>query len=597
MTDVAKEIEQIHQTFESQGVNSRGTADVFGRKFFLPVDAEHKAKVFSPAIISKGAQQPHLRAFWTATFGFFSCFFSVFAPAALSPHLKKSKAEGGIALTKEQGADAQMAAVGTTIFMRLACGPMCDKFGARLTFVILLMAAVPGIVGLMFIEDGQGLLICRAIIGIGLASFVTCQVWCSQMFSKEIVGLANATAGGWGNLGGGVTTLVMPLIMDAFLSNTGNDVKTSLRLCFIVPLMLHLVSACCILTGQDLPDGNYRNLEKTGAKKKGNGLLVAKLGLSNVNAWILALTYGLCFGVELTMNNKVVLYFFRYYAVAPRTAGILGSCFGLMNLFARSWGGVLSDAVNKRFGMRGRIWAMWVVQTLEGMMCIIMGLITIKYPNPDEFSTKVPGTWTNREMRQDVMYTFNDTMIPRCGSKHMKTPDFGYINYATQPEQKFIPFEGAFMMVKDPDPDCIHNAAPLALTMICMIGFSICVQMAEGLHFGIVPYVSRPALGVVSGMVGAGGNFGGVMGSKYIVGPKAPLDQGFIYLGTIIMTCSLTMFGIYFPQHGGMLFKAGGLGSYDPQLIQPPADLRGADQLKYDDAKPATSGTADNVKV
>ena len=140
-------------------------------------------------------------------------------------------------------------------------------------------------------------------------------------------------------------------------------------------------------------------------------------------------------------------------------------------------------------------------------------------------------------------------------------------------------------MVKDPDPLCLQNAAPLFVTMICMIGFSVFVQMAEGLHFGIVPYVSRPALGVVSGMVGAGGNFGGVMGSKYIVGPGAPLDQGFIYLGIIIITLSLSMFGIYFPEHGGMLFPKGGLGGYNPQLIKPPADLRGADQLKYDESK------------
>merc|ERR1712146_484544 len=111
-------------------------------------------------------------------------------------------------------------------------------------------------------------------------------------------------------------------------------------------------------------------------------------------------------------------------------------------------------------------------------------------------------------------------------------------------------------------------------------------QMAEGLHFGIVPYVSRPALGVVSGMVGAGGNFGGVMGSRFIVGPGAPLDAGFIYLGIVILSLSLSMFGLYFPEHGGMLFKAGGLGKYNPQLIAAPADLRGADQLKYANAKP-----------
>ena len=54
-----------------------------------------------------------------------------------------------------------------------------------------------------------------------------------------------------------------------------------------------------------------------------------------------------------------------------------------MNLFARSWGGILSDAMNARYGMRGRLWSMWVVQALEGMMCIIMGQVTIDMASPD----------------------------------------------------------------------------------------------------------------------------------------------------------------------------------------------------------------------
>merc|ERR1719502_1403416 len=437
----------------------------------------------------------------------------------------------------------------------------------------------------MATTEPVGFILCRFLIGIGLASFVTCQVWCSQMFSKSIVGIANATAGGWGNLGGGVTQLVMPFVMEAVLGATGNNVGLSWRLCFILPLCMHIFSSAFILTGRDLPDGNYAQLEKKGVKQKGNGLLVAKLGLSNVNAWILSLTYGLCFGVELTMNNKAVSYFYLYYGVAPRVAGVLGACFGLMNLFARSWGGLLSDVVNKKYGMRGRIWAMWVVQTLEGVMCIVLGLVTINYPNPaNSGGAKVPGTWTTMEMRKEVTYTFNETLaqVKKCGSNQIATPDFGYINYGTGSESlQAITHPEAFLMVRDPDPACLHNAAPLFITMLCMIGFSIFVQMAEGLHFGIVPYVSRPALGVVSGMVGAGGNFGGVMGSRFIVGPGAPFDQGFIYLGIIIISLSLSMFGIYFPEHGGMLFKAGGLGKYSPQLIKPPADLRGADQLKY----------------
>jgi len=590
------QIEQLHDTLEGHAINSRGTKDVFGRRFNLPVDDEHKAKVFSCGVIMKGAQQPHLRAFWTATFGFFSCFFSVFAPAALVPYLKRSVAEGGIALTRSQGADAGSAAVASTIIMRMLCGPMCDAFGARKTFVLLLLLACPGIIGLIFIQSGEQLIFCRLVIGLGLAAFVTCQVWCSQMFNKKVVGIANATAGGWGNLGGGVTQLVMPQVMLALLGATNNNVNLSWRLCFIVPLAFHIVSAACILSGRDLPDGNYKQLEKAGAKQKVKGSIVAKIGLSNVNAWILFLTYGLCFGIELTMNNKVVPYFNRYYALNPQMSGILGSCFGLMNLFARSWGGLLSDAMNARYGMRGRLWGMWIVQTLEGVMCICMGLVTINMPNPDDFSTKVPGVWEYTNMyRETTSFTFNSSiaMVPRCGSKQIATPTEGWLNYGTADVSPAkIPLNAAFMMVRDPDNTCIHGQNTLGLTMIVMILFSLCVQAAEGLHFGIVPYVSRPALGVVSGMVGAGGNFGGVMGSKYIVNAFIPLDNGFINLGIVIIVGSLSMFGLYFPEHGGMLFKKGGLGSYDPQLIKPPAGMVGADQLNYANVKAGTKPAA-----
>ena len=41
-----------------------------------------------------------------------------------------------------------------------------------------------------------------------------------------------------------------------------------------------------------------------------------------MNGWILSITYGLCFGVELIMNNKVVLYFYRYHAVDPQVRGV-----------------------------------------------------------------------------------------------------------------------------------------------------------------------------------------------------------------------------------------------------------------------------------
>ena len=150
-----------------------------------------------------------------------------------------------------------------------------------------------------------------------------------------------------------------------------------------MPAIMHTGSVVFIMLARDLPDGSYKELEAMGAKQKSKGMgNVAILGFSNTNALIMLVTYGLCFGVELCMNNKLVPYFTRYYGMKPTTAGPLGACFSLMNLFARSWGGILSDWCNKKAGIRGRIASMWIIQTIEGVFCIILGMTTIGLDAP-----------------------------------------------------------------------------------------------------------------------------------------------------------------------------------------------------------------------
>lgn len=74
----------------------------------------------------------------------------------------------------------------------------------------------------------------------------------------------------------------------------------------------------------------------------------------------------------------------RYHGLTPQLAGLLASLYGLMNLFARSLGGMLSDWSNKKFGMRGRLWSAWIVQTLEGVLCMCMAIVTLNKDSPFE---------------------------------------------------------------------------------------------------------------------------------------------------------------------------------------------------------------------
>merc|ERR1712023_269844 len=137
------------------------------------------------------------------------------------------------------------------------------------------------------------------------------------------------------------------------------------------------------------------------------------------------------------------------------------------------------------------------------------------------------------------------------------------------------------IMIKDPAANCVHNGGTLGTTMLVMIMFSICVQMAEGLHFGIVPYISRPALGVVSGMVGAGGNTGALISSKYIIGPDF-LDLGFIHLGLVIIIGSASMLLIFFPGEGGVILPK--TFPYNPQLVKETSGQKGSDELDFSKA-------------
>jgi NNP family nitrate/nitrite transporter-like MFS transporter len=308
---------------------------------------------------------PQMRAFHLTWVAFFVCFFAWFAVAPLMPVIK-----GEFGLDKDQIANINIAAVGITILVRLVIGPLCDKYGPRLTYTALLAFGAVPVIGIAFAQSYAVFLFFRLFIGAIGASFVITQYHTSVMFAPNVVGTANATAAGWGNAGGGVTQSIMPWVL-ALLLSLGIEKTLGWRLSMLVPGILMLVVAVLYYRfTQDCPLGNYKALRQQGVIVEGAkkaGWAVFKAASSNYRVWMLFVTYGCCFGVELFVHNVAATYYVERFKLDLQSAGLAAGSFGLLALFARAVGGILSDRLAKLRGLDARTLLLFVLMLGEGL--------------------------------------------------------------------------------------------------------------------------------------------------------------------------------------------------------------------------------------
>ncbi|CAG8971023.1 hypothetical protein HYALB_00005260 [Hymenoscyphus albidus] len=423
------------------------------------------------------------RTFFFSWSGFLVAFLSWYAfPPLLTLTIRKD-----LKMTQDDFANSNIMSLCGTLVVRAIAGPLCDRFGPRLVFVgCLLSGAIPtAMAGL--VTTPKGLIALRFFIGVLGGSFVPCQVWCTGFFDKNVVGTANALAGGWGNSGGGITYFVMPAIFDSLVRNQHLTPHVAWRVAFIVPFIIITAIALGLLfTAEDTPTGRWserhqivRTLiaqnvgdsanqsrtslkdsdDKHATKEQASAskvdterqvpetsvvdatvaeVVVAptmKEALSvvfSLQTLALAAPYACSFGGELAINSIIGSYYLKNFPHLGQTgSGRWAAMFGLLNVVFRPLGGLVADIIYK---YTHSVWAkkLWIVFCGVTMGCFELAI--------------------------------------GLTNSHQEATMFGLV-----------------------------------------AGLAIFMDASNGANFAVVPHVHPFANGILSGIVGASGNLGGII--------------------------------------------------------------------------------------
>lgn len=313
-----------------------------------------------------------IRTFWITAISFFMCFFAWFGIVPFIPDVVKD-----LGLTPDQKWNSIILAVTGTVFARLLIGKLCDKYGPRMCYTFLLMLGSIPVILCGLVQTPTQFLVCRLFIGFIGASFVITQVHTSLMFASNVVGTANATSAGWGNLGGGANRLGMPIIAAAVISFGVAEAEAWRYSMVIAGIVCFLMGLVYYFFTQDTPKGNFKELREQGieiGKKKDEvGFLAV---LKDYRIWILFIVYAASFGIELTVYGTMDDYLQNTFQLERLTAGNIVLSFALMNIFARTLGGFFGDRFGKLKGLRGRVLFLSFILCVQGIMLVTFSLTT-----------------------------------------------------------------------------------------------------------------------------------------------------------------------------------------------------------------------------
>jgi NNP family nitrate/nitrite transporter-like MFS transporter len=83
------------------------------------------------------------------------------------------------------------------------------------------------------------------------------------------------------------------------------------------------------------------------------------------------------------------------------------------------------------------------------------------------------------------------------------------------------------------------KSGSFGMAIFSMITFALFLKMANGATYAITPFVNPQNVGLVSGIVGAGGNVGGMMFGFLFKSKSITYVEAFSYIGFIVIAVSV----------------------------------------------------------
>ncbi|KDQ57288.1 hypothetical protein JAAARDRAFT_70218 [Jaapia argillacea MUCL 33604] len=461
------------------------------------------------------------RAFHLSWLGFFVAFLSWFAFSPLIPESIKTD----LKLTSQEIGNSNVMSLCATLLVRLVVGPLVDRYGPRKVMATLLvLGAIPsGLAGT--VTTVNGLYIIRFFIGILGGTFVTCQAWTTAFFDKSVVGRANALAGGWGNAGGGVTFIVMIALYNTLIAD-GLSKHVAWRAAFaIVPVPILLGTAALVMIfGQDHPAGRWADRFKTpgvvgrgseeldeGDEKELDGEKGVKGGDVQVQvseatefAPDLPPTSTLDIAVNKPVTWEVAAQVIRNPLTWLPSLAYL-TTFGYELAIDANLANVLYALYkNKTFG-----------QTKAGYIASIFGLLNIV--------TRPLGGYFG-----DFIYRYRG--VP--GKKYL-TITCGLL-------QGLMSIGLGLYMDSHPHPD-------LTVIIVFIVFMAIFNEVGNGANFALVPHCNPNSNGLMSGIVGACGNVGGILFAMIFRFQPTPAGKAFWISGAMALAVNMVIVVIPVP--------------------------------------------------